>query len=652
MPCFNKKTNQERRPAMNPMDMSKFEKLKALGNLPSPKGVALAIMRLTQKEDASMAELARIIKSDPAFAGRLIKAANSVSANPGRPVVSVQEALVVLGMPTVRNLALGFSLLSQYKDGACKGFDYAGFWSASLACGIALQALTLRTRAAPAEEAFSVGLLARVGELALATLYAEEYTEVLRIAAENRQADLTDLEAARFAMHHRDLTAAMLTDWGLPKAYCEAVRGHELCDAALYREGSREYVLIQSLALSRLIADVCIATDVRRAECMPRLLELGARLLIEDDDLMTLCDNVVREWRDWALILGVATSGVPSFDDLSKSRSVQAGTEADHAEAAPSRLRVLVVDDECSVRLAVRAMLEEDGYEVAEAADGQEGLRVALETQPHMLVTDCLMPHLDGMQMTRTLRGTRLGRDMYIVMLTTLDEEEKRIEGFRSGVDDYLCKPISQRMLLARLRAGQRIVHLHEERERDREELRRFAAELSISNRRLEEMALTDVLTGLPNRRHAMERFEQEWATSTRNKRSLACMVIDLDQFKQVNDVNGHDVGDAYLQQVAAAIRGAVRVQDVVCRTGGDEFQVICPDTDLQAALVCAERMRRAVAHTPVEVGVLRLNACVSIGVAVREESMPNVDALIKRADEGVYLAKKQGRNRVASPQS
>ena len=636
---------------MNPMDISKFEKLKALGNLPSPKGVALAIMRLTQKEDASMAELARIIKSDPAFAGRLIKAANSVNANPGRPVVSVQETLVVLGMPAVRNLALGFSLLSQYKAGVCKGFDYANFWTASLACGIALQALTSRTRAAQPEEAFSVGLLARVGELALATLYAEEYADVLRSAAKSLQIDQVALESERFAINHRDLAADMLADWGLPRIYCAAVRAHESCDAAGFNEDSREYRLTQSLALSRLIADVCTAAESERAALMPRLFELGARLSIERDELTPLCDNAVREWREWASILGVAAPKVSGFDELARSCSAQAVVEAAQPAEMPARLRVLVVDDDRSIRLALRAMLEADGYEVAEAADGEEGLRAVLETQPHMLVTDRLMPRLGGMEMTKTLRGTQLGRDMYILMLTSLDEEDRLVEGFQVGVDDYLAKPLNQRMLLARLRAGQRIVRLLEERARDREEVRRFAAELSISNRRLEEMALTDVLTSLPNRRHAMDRFEQEWAASTRSKRPLACLVIDLDQFKQVNDAHGHDVGDAYLQQVASAIRAAVRTHDVVCRTGGDEFQVICPDTSLPAALACAERIRAAVERTQVEVGSLSLQACVSAGVAVREESMPNVDALIKRADEGVYLAKQQGRNRVASPQ-
>ncbi len=637
---------------MNPMDISKFEKLKASGNLPSPKGVALAIMRLSQKEDASMAELARIIKADPAFVGRLIKAANSVNANPGRPVVSVQEALVVLGMPAVRNLALGFSLLSQYKHGACKGFDYAGFWTASLACGIALQELTLRTRAAQAEEAFSVGLLARVGELALATLHAEEYSGVLRTVSKSPQADLVGLEAERFAMNHRDLTAAMLTDWGLPKIFCEVAHAHERCDEAVFREGSREYALLQSLALSRLIADICIADEAARAACMPRLFVLGARLAIENDELMQLCDGVVREWKEWASILNVSAPNAPSFGELARSRAVPeaAGKEAEARE--PSHLRVLVADDGQEVRAAVRAVLEENGYEVFEAADGQEGLRVALEAQPHILVTARLLPQLDGLELTRALRQTRLGRGMYILMLSSRDEEDKLVEGLEIGVDDYLPRPVNRRMLVARLRAGQRIVRLHQEMEHDREELRRFAAELSISNRRLQEAALTDVLTGLPNRRHAMERMAQEWAASSRSKRPLACMVIDLDQFKQVNDANGHDVGDAYLTQVASTIRGAVRAQDVVCRTGGDEFLVICPDTSLQSALACAERMRRAVEQTPVMLDAQRIKACMSAGVAVRDEAMTNVDALIKRADEGVYIAKQQGRNRVASQQS
>jgi diguanylate cyclase (GGDEF)-like protein len=480
-------------------------------------------------------------------------------------------------------------------------------------------------------------------------LYPEDYSAVLRVASKTRQTDLAGLEAERFAMNHRDLTVAMLSDWGLPKIFCDVVQAHEQCDETVFSRSSREYALVQSLALSRLIADICIADEAGRTAAMPRLFVLGARLSIENGDLIQLCDGVVAEWREWAAILNVAASPLPSFDQLASSTAEE---EVPAKASGPSCLRVLVADADQEVRALARATLEQDGYEVVEAADGQEALRLALEVQPHALVIAGSLPQPDGLEVTRALRETRLGRGIYILMLTAHENGETLARGFEVGVDDYMAKPVEPRLLAARLRASRRIVHLHQEIEHDREELRRFAAELSISNRRLQEAALTDDLTGLPNRRHAMAHMEQEWAASVRNKRPLACMVIDLDQFKQVNDANGHDIGDAYLKQVASTIRSAVRSQDVVCRTGGDEFLVICPDTPLQAALACAERIRRAVEQAPVEVGGQRLKAGMSAGVAMREASMANVDALIKRADEGVYLAKQQGGNRIASPQS
>lgn len=163
-----------------PIDMKRFEQLKAAGDLPSPRGVAIAIIRLTQSPNVSTAELARAIKGDPAFVGRLIKAANSSLGAGRRAVVSVQDALMVLGLPSVRTMALGFSLLSNYRKGACEAFDYEHFWSFSLVMALSMQALALRVRVLAADEAFSIGLLARVGELALATLYPAEFGGVLR----------------------------------------------------------------------------------------------------------------------------------------------------------------------------------------------------------------------------------------------------------------------------------------------------------------------------------------------------------------------------------------------------------------------------------------------------------------------------------------
>jgi diguanylate cyclase (GGDEF)-like protein len=214
-------------------------------------------------------------------------------------------------------------------------------------------------------------------------------------------------------------------------------------------------------------------------------------------------------------------------------------------------------------------------------------------------------------------------------------------------VDDFVTKPFSPRVLLARLSAGQRVVHLQEEAARDSQNLRRFATELAVANRRLRQAALTDPLTGLPNRRYAMERMEQEWAASNRNQRPLSLMMIDLDRFKLVNDTHGHDVGDMVLRQTALLLRKAARTEDVICRLGGEEFLVISPDTPLIAASRLGDRLRKAIGDTPVMLGTLRYPVTVSVGVAERTPVMTRFDELLKAADQVLYHAKRMGGNRV-----
>jgi hemerythrin len=174
-------------------------------------------------------------------------------------------------------------------------------------------------------------------------------------------------------------------------------------------------------------------------------------------------------------------------------------------------------------------------------------------------------------------------------------------------------------------------------------------AELAVANRQLEEMALTDVLTGLPNRRHAMRRLELEWEESLKKDTALSCMMIDADGFKQINDNFGHDAGDEVLRQLSRSLGYTVRNDDTVCRLGGDEFFVICPRTHLEGAAQLAEKIRAAVAALRVPAGSGEWCGSISIGVAERKAGMGNFEALIKVADENVYVAKKNGRNRVAT---
>ena len=651
---------------MPAIDVNTFEKLKASGDLPSPKGVALAIIRLTRKEDLSLAELSRVIKTDPAFVGRLVKGANSAANGAGRPVASVQDALMVLGLPAVRNMALGFSLLSNYRSGGCDAFDYERYWSGALLMGLAAQALAKRVRCAAADEMFCLGLLCQVGNLALATLYPPEYSDVLLAARASPEESIVSLERAAFAMDHRELTAAMLTDWGLPEMFCTAARDFELPGQVGSADDSRARHVLHVLHIADALRALCQADAHERAELVQTLYARGALFDLDEGTLALICDTVITEWGDWGRTLHVTTRHVPPRAELvgagaaapSETPTVVAPRISGEAEvkaiARPkgaASMRVLMVDESAELRAMLRGLLERAGHTVFESDNGRDGMELALEVQPQMMLVDAAMSQMSGLELTRVLRQTRIGRSIYILLLTKLKDEERLIEAFEHGVDDFVAKPIRPRVLAARLRAGHRVIRLQQEVERDREQIRRFAAELAVSNRRLQEAALTDPLTGFPNRRYAIERIRQEWASASRSRRPLCCMVIDVDNFKQVNDTHGHDVGDEVLRQASAALKQVVRSQDMVARTGGDEFLVLCPDTTLADALRCAERLRQAVYRARVVIGETRLRMSISVGVAQRDVGMADADAMVKRADQAAYVAKAQGRNQVAAVQ-
>lgn len=169
--------------------------------------------------------------------------------------------------------------------------------------------------------------------------------------------------------------------------------------------------------------------------------------------------------------------------------------------------------------------------------------------------------------------------------------------------------------------------------------------ELSEANLRLEELSLTDALTQLPNRRHAMRRLETIWQESVEKHIPLVCMMIDADHFKEVNDTYGHDAGDIVLKELARTLKHAFRSDDVVCRLGGDEFFVICPNTHLEGGMYAAEITRSAVSALRVPTGGEPWHGSISIGVAVRSPKMTGYEELIKAADNSVYTAKQNGKN-------
>jgi two-component system, cell cycle response regulator len=632
---------------------SKFSELKANGRLPSPKGAALQVLLLCQKDDLTNQELAHAIQADPALSARLIKLANSPLANQARPVVSVTDAIVVLGINTVRQIVLGLSLVDGSRNLACKKFDYQGFWSHSLLTAITAQNLfDLRSVGSLAPKEISIlGLLKGVGTLALASAYPEEYATTLEKFAVNKNAQLAELERAQFGFDHNFLSKEMLADWRMPKAFQTAVLHYEDPGQANIAEGNTDWHLLHLLHVADYLATMCLTAEPLRNKMVPKLIFKATRLGVESDVLTELGNKIVKEWHDWSKLFRIAVVEVPPFASMLEVAPLapernDAGEMPRNASENSYKLRVLLVDDDPPVLMILKMLLDNAGHTVAMARNGVEALNMISDFMPQVIITDWVMPEMDGIAFCKALRRNPVWCNIYVFMMTAQESTDRLVEAFEAGADDYMTKPVNPKVLAARLSAGQRVVRLQEELEHERQQLHQFSSELAASNKRLQQLALTDALTDLPNRRFANDHLERQWALAQRNNTPLSCMMVDIDYFKNVNDTYGHKVGDDALKQVAHALQLAVRKQDVVCRLGGEEFLVIC--TDLPASLLSryAERLRQCIISLDfnAESGKT-FKLTISIGAASKAATMLNPDMLLQLADKRLYAAKENGRN-------
>jgi diguanylate cyclase (GGDEF)-like protein len=298
--------------------------------------------------------------------------------------------------------------------------------------------------------------------------------------------------------------------------------------------------------------------------------------------------------------------------------------------------RILVVDDhEDNVEL-LRARLVARGFTVSTASDGQEALDSVRADPPDLILLDVMMPRIDGIEVARRIKADPTLPFIPIIMQTALDTIEEKVEGLDAGADDYITKPINFSELEARVNALLRIKALQEQ--------------LSEANRALLHASQTDGLTGVANRRELEQRLKEMFAHSARLNEPLSCLMCDLDHFKSVNDTHGHQAGDAVLKQVAQTLKDAARETDRVGRYGGEEFMVLLPGTVLHEALAFAERIRRRVEDTEFAFEGGSLRRTMSVGVSAwPHPKISDQQELIKAADDALYEAKEQGRNRVVA---
>lgn len=308
-------------------------------------------------------------------------------------------------------------------------------------------------------------------------------------------------------------------------------------------------------------------------------------------------------------------------------------------------MNILIADDDRVTTLRLRSALEKLGHKVTEAADGLEAWRKINEQRPNLLISDWMMPSMDGPELCRRVRAIQDGPYLYVILLTSRDTREDRVNGLESGADDFLVKPVDPSELVARLSVAKRILTMLQELEEQSVRLLETYAILQRQNAQLAEQAITDGLTGLVNHRHFQASLAEACSLSLREKVPVTLVMLDVDQFKSYNDSYGHPAGDEVLRRVAGLLWSSVRQHDVVARYGGEEFAVLLLGADENKGRLTAERILRTIEEHPWPLRPIT----VSVGVTTFDPATQNPESLVETTDRALYESKRNGRNRVTS---
>jgi len=293
---------------------------------------------------------------------------------------------------------------------------------------------------------------------------------------------------------------------------------------------------------------------------------------------------------------------------------------------------ILVVEDDQAIAQMIRLILTKQGHVLRHVASGEQALQVLTQWLPDLIISDIMMPGMDGFAMAELLQKNAATRNVPIIFVTAMSQLENLNHGLNLGAVDYITKPFRALELEARVRSALRLKFMQDD-------LRR-------ANDELTELSLVDSLTELRNPRYVTEYLSQALPHAARYGEAVSALMIDIDYFKKVNDTYGHLVGNDVLKELAIILRAQARQADAVCRYGGEEFLIVCPNTQLKAAHALAERIRAAVSDFQFPGVPHRLT--VSVGIAAYDPKRDrDSSAFLSRVDSALYLAKNEGRNAV-----
>lgn len=327
------------------------------------------------------------------------------------------------------------------------------------------------------------------------------------------------------------------------------------------------------------------------------------------------------------LVTGPAPKMKPSGDVTVIPASIR-------TQPSEETLKVLIADDSPIYRKLVEQTLCGKHYELAFAKTGGEAMTLLSQQNFSLVITDWMMPDMNGIDLCEHIRSSPQKSYTYIIILTGITEKSKVVRGLAAGADDYLTKPFHSEELLARVGVGRRIIKLHRQ--------------IEANTRLLEELALTDELTGLPNRRAIEEWAPRQLSGATRHGFSFWVVMADLDKFKNVNDTYGHEAGDTVLKRFAQILKANSRASDMCARVGGEEFLIVLSHTNREGVFTLVERVREQMELQRFKFGSQEIAVTASFGIAEYSRHQDqNFARLVGAADMAMYSAKRQGRNRV-----
>jgi diguanylate cyclase (GGDEF)-like protein len=294
-------------------------------------------------------------------------------------------------------------------------------------------------------------------------------------------------------------------------------------------------------------------------------------------------------------------------------------------EKAP--LTVLVIEDHPDQRDLLAIVLQREGYRVVTAANGVEALEKLESENVQIALSDIMMPKMDGFELINRIRNSPTLKSIYLILITARIQEGDRVRGLDLGADDYITKPFSFSELLARVRVGARVVQYQQH---------------------LEYQTHIDPLTGLFNRRAFEKKMNEEFERAKRYHHPLSLLILDIDNFKVINDTYGHHGGDAVLIRISELLREKTRQSDFPSRYGGEEFVLVLPETDQDSALQVAIKIHDEIRSCTFGSSAQTFGLTVSIGLSsTSNRNYVDWRQMLQDADQALYVAKNSGKDRV-----